>query len=83
MGVLCHEHAGTVRHWHPDEVRMAGEAADQMAHALLNAQREQGRLDLAKAKERAELLYRLVPSAIFAVGLTASFCNQFQAMPGF
>jgi len=38
-GVLCLEHVGPTRQWRPDEVRFAGELADQVTQALLNAER--------------------------------------------
>ncbi len=39
IGVLCHEHVGEPRVWEDDEIRFAGEVADQLAQALLNAER--------------------------------------------
>jgi len=39
IGVLCHEHVGEARSWRDDEIRFAGEVADHMAQALLNAER--------------------------------------------
>jgi len=39
VGVICHEHVGPARRWQPDEVAFAGEMADQVAQALLHADR--------------------------------------------
>lgn len=39
VGVLCMEHIGSARTWHPDEIAFAGELADQYAQALTNQQR--------------------------------------------
>lgn len=39
VGVLCHEHVGEARDWQEDEIRFAGEIADQLSQALLNAER--------------------------------------------
>ncbi|UPQ82375.1 EAL domain-containing protein [Pseudomonas knackmussii] len=39
IGVLCLEHSGSTRAWHPDEVAFAGELADQYAQVLANQQR--------------------------------------------
>jgi diguanylate cyclase (GGDEF)-like protein len=38
-GVVCFEHAGEKRRWHEDEIRFAGEIADQFNQALSNAER--------------------------------------------
>jgi diguanylate cyclase (GGDEF)-like protein len=38
-GVVCFEHFGGPRHWHEDEIRFAGEIADQFIQALTNAER--------------------------------------------
>lgn len=38
-GVVCFEHAGGPRGWHEDEVRFAGEVADQFVHMLANVER--------------------------------------------
>ena len=38
-GVVCFEHLGGPRHWHEDEIRFAGEIADQFIQALANAER--------------------------------------------
>ena len=69
IGVVCHEHLGGVRRWQPDEIRFAAEVADQMAQVMVNAERQQAERELVQAKERAERLYQVVPSAIFTVGL--------------
>lgn len=37
QGIICFEHVGKPRSWLPDEVRFAGEIADQAAQALANA----------------------------------------------
>ncbi|WP_435104157.1 EAL domain-containing protein [Arhodomonas sp. AD133] len=39
-GVLCLEHMGQSREWLADEIRFAGELADQATQALMNAERE-------------------------------------------
>ena len=39
VGVLCLEHSGSRRNWHPDEIAFAGELADQYAQVLINQQR--------------------------------------------
>ncbi|MBI5040183.1 MAG: EAL domain-containing protein, partial [Gammaproteobacteria bacterium] len=38
-GVVCFEHLGGSRDWQEDEIRFAGEIADQMLHTLSNAER--------------------------------------------
>lgn len=39
IGVLCHEHVGKPRYWQEDEIRFAGEIADQLVQGLLNGER--------------------------------------------
>ncbi|QLF94139.1 EAL domain-containing protein [Pseudomonas sp. ABC1] len=39
VGVLCLEHKGEPRNWHPDEIAFAGELADQYAQVIANQQR--------------------------------------------
>ncbi|MDQ5977064.1 MAG: hypothetical protein QG602_36 [Verrucomicrobiota bacterium] len=34
IGVLCHEHVGGVREWHPDEIALSEVCAERVAHLL-------------------------------------------------
>jgi two-component system cell cycle sensor histidine kinase/response regulator CckA len=54
LGVVCHEQVEPARTWHLDEIAFAGEVADQLAQAYLNAQR----LETAAALRRSEEKYR-------------------------
>jgi PAS domain S-box-containing protein len=51
-GIVCFEHIGPIRAWRPDEVRFAGEIADQAAQALLNADRREAAEALRRREER-------------------------------
>ncbi len=51
-GLVCFEHVGPPRAWRPDEIRFAGEIADQAAQALLNAERRRGEEALRAREER-------------------------------
>ncbi len=51
-GIVCFEPLGPARPWRPDEIRFAGEVADQAAQALLNAERRAGEEALRQREER-------------------------------
>lgn len=53
VGVLCHEHIGTPRHWTPEEVGFASSLADLVAMAMETA--ENRRLEAQRTQARAEL----------------------------
>ncbi|HDP89553.1 MAG TPA: PAS domain S-box protein, partial [Thioalkalivibrio sp.] len=51
IGILCHEHVGEPRVWHTDEIAFAGEAADQVVQALLNAEGQRVEAEMQRLKE--------------------------------
>jgi PAS domain S-box-containing protein len=55
VGVVRFEHVGPVRQWREDEVRFAGAVADQVAQALLDAQREKAVGELRESEQRMTL----------------------------
>jgi PAS domain S-box-containing protein len=61
VGVVCHEHIGTRRDWHDDEIAFAGEVADQVAHALMSAERRRAE----EALRESERFYR----SLFDLGM--------------
>ena len=40
VGVVCFEHIGDKRQWHEDEIRFAGEIADQFVQVLAASERQ-------------------------------------------
>jgi PAS domain S-box-containing protein len=54
-GAIRHEHVGPRRAWRDDEKAFAAAAADQVAQALLNAEREQTLLRLRESEQRMSL----------------------------
>jgi PAS domain S-box-containing protein len=55
-GIVCFEHVGEVRPWRPDEIRFAGEIADQAAQSLLNAERREAAEALRRREERLRFI---------------------------
>jgi PAS domain S-box-containing protein len=55
-GIVCFEHIGPVRAWRIDEIRFAGEIADQTAQALLNADRREAAEALRRREERLRFI---------------------------
>lgn len=53
VGVLCHEHIGTPRHWSPEEIGFAASLADLVAMALETEENRQ--LEARQALAQAEL----------------------------
>jgi two-component system cell cycle sensor histidine kinase/response regulator CckA len=64
VGVVCHEHVGEPRQWRTDEITFAGGVSDQMALALLNAERRQVGMErellLAQIREQARRVQQII-----------------------
>lgn len=54
IGVVCHEHAGKQRHWHPDEQYFAASIADRVALALEGAARKKAEEELHRTYDALE-----------------------------
>lgn len=54
VGVVCHEHVGAPRRWRPDELALAADVADQMAFAMLDAQRRAAEAEVRELNARLE-----------------------------
>jgi PAS domain S-box-containing protein len=50
-GVLCHEHAGPVRHWKVDEQNFAASVADLLSLALETGERKKAEAELRRSEE--------------------------------
>jgi PAS domain S-box-containing protein len=64
VGVVCHEHVGDSRIWRADELKFAGEIADQAAHALVNAQRFVSERRLQDSEERFRSIVNSSPMGL-------------------
>jgi signal transduction histidine kinase len=64
VGVVCCEHAGIQRHWQPDEIRFAGEIADQVAQALAHAERRRAEAALRQSRDELERANRELQASI-------------------
>jgi signal transduction histidine kinase len=64
VGVVCCEHAGIQRHWQPDEIRFAGEIADQVAQALTYAERRRAETALRESRDELERANRELQASI-------------------
>jgi diguanylate cyclase (GGDEF)-like protein/PAS domain S-box-containing protein len=56
VGVVCHEHVGTARHWHHWEELVAGSIADFVALALESAERNAAQQKLQHQQQHLEAL---------------------------
>jgi PAS domain S-box-containing protein len=70
VGVVCLEHIGEPRIWHSDEVAFAAEVADQVAHAVSNAQRTITESRLQLSEERFRSIVNSIPMGVLMYRLT-------------
>jgi PAS domain S-box-containing protein len=69
VGTVRFEHRGPPRVWREDEVAFAGAVADQLAQALLNAERERTHRELRESEERFRLLADAAPVMVWRSGV--------------
>ena len=65
VGIVCHEHVGGMRNWHPDEVIFAGEVADQVSQLFLNAERNKAIEAMHDSEEQFSTFMDHVPAIVF------------------
>jgi PAS domain S-box-containing protein len=65
IGVICHEHVGEPRIWQADEIKFAGEVADQIGHAMGSAQRKRAERRLQVSEERFRSIVNSSPMGLF------------------
>jgi len=76
VGTVRFEHRGVPRAWREDEVAFAGAVADQLAQALLNAERERTHQELRESEERFRLLADAAPVMVWRSGVDG-LCDFF------
>jgi PAS domain S-box-containing protein len=64
VGIVCHEHVGEPRLWQADEIKFAGEVADQAAHAMTSAQRKRSERRLQMSEERFRSIVNCSPMGL-------------------
>ena len=70
VGVVCLEHVGEPRAWHPSEVAFAGEVADHVSQAVSNAQRTITESRLQMSEERFRSIIGAIPMGVLMYRLT-------------
>jgi PAS domain S-box-containing protein len=68
VGGVRFEHAGPSRTWRDDEIGFASAVADQLAQALLNAEKERVRRQARESEERFRLMADSAPVMIWRSG---------------
>jgi PAS domain S-box-containing protein len=76
VGGVRFEHAGPARIWRDDEIGFASAVADQLAQALLNAEKERAQRQVRESEERFRLMADAAPVMIWRSG-TDKLCDFF------
>ncbi len=86
VGVVCHEHRGTVRHWTLEEELFAGSIADFAALALESHERREAELSLRASEERNRTIIENATDAVITtdeVGIITGWNAQAELTFGY
>ena len=75
VGVVCHEHVGQAHEWQVDEICFASGLADQIAQAMLNAERQAQADDVRRLEDELEVTRRLEALGRLAGGVVHDLNN--------
>jgi PAS domain S-box-containing protein len=67
VGVICLEHVGPARKWHPDMVMFAGVIADQVAIAYMSREKHRAEQALKESEHRLQTILDCVQAGIMVI----------------
>jgi PAS domain S-box-containing protein len=78
MGVVCHEHVGSVREWTLEEQDFAGSIADMIMLKMERLERQKAQVALRESERRYRTLLKNIPQRIYYKDLDSVYqlCNE-------
>ncbi|MGD8643910.1 MAG: PAS domain-containing protein, partial [Chromatiales bacterium] len=77
IGLLCCEHVGSKRHWHPDEQGFAGSLADRVAISLERLDRRRTESTLYESERRFRSLVQNLPAVAYRCAADPTWTSEF------
>lgn len=77
LGVICTEHRGDLRKWHPDEELFVSTIAAIVAQLFANAKRKQTEKSLIASKSRIHALLKAIPDIMFVISNEGFFIDYY------